>query len=226
VQSLESDNAKLMAMLTTITIYIGKGMESTASRGRATRGVRVTANQWYALHGGAFGDAAVAVQNENAEKKAAEQAEKDAMAEAYADKRACDVGLATDAAMVHLSHVVLGGRGVLENLSVKDLKDIIISSDPDKTAPTGGKVKLLARVLTLPTVVQVLHEHAATRHAVMLAAGHTPRVVPMPAPPAPSPLSQPPTNTPPGPSHAFAELVNIVSATASSENPISPAEVP
>jgi hypothetical protein len=156
--------------------------------------------------------------------KAAEQAEKDSMAEAAADKRAGALGLATDAAIAHLGQVAHGGRAVLEKLLVKDLKDIIIFTDPDGPSPTGGKAKLLARALTLPTVAKVLQAHAATRHAVKLAAGQTPGAVPMPAPLAPSP--QPPANTPPGPSHALAELVNTVSATASSENPISPAEGP
>jgi hypothetical protein len=47
----------------------------------------------------------------------------------------------------------------------------------------------------------------------MLAADQTLGDVPMPATPAPSPLPQPPANTPPGPSNAFAEVVNNVSAT-------------
>mmetsp|Transcript_4925 Transcript_4925/g.8929 ORF Transcript_4925/g.8929 Transcript_4925/m.8929 type:complete len:98 (+) Transcript_4925:59-352(+) len=89
----------------------------------------------------------MAVRNENAEKKAAERAEKDARAEALPDKRADAVGLATDAAMAHLGQVVHGGRGVLEMLLVKHLKDIISFSDPDAPSPTGGKAKPLCQML-------------------------------------------------------------------------------
>jgi hypothetical protein len=111
----------------------------------------------YAPHGGASGDTAMVVRNKNAEMKATEQAEKDDMAEADANKRAYDLGLVTVAAMDHLGQVVLGGRVVvLEQIMMKHVRYIIIINDPDGPAPRGGKAKLLARFLTyLPMVVKV-----------------------------------------------------------------------
>ena len=198
VSDLVAQLVRAREMLATTTDYIGKAQEAQGEgRQRATRGARVTAAQLFAVEGGASGDAALQIQRANKARKDAEQAEKNARSAAAAAKRAAALGKAASSALDLLQRISTEGRGVVDNFTIKEMKDILQYSEPAAAAPKGLKEELKARLLKLPTVAQALKAHEVASAAAIVAAA-TGRTGDPPMPPAPAaPLQPPATAEPP-----------------------------
>ena len=161
------------------------------------RGARVTAAQLFAVEGGASGDAALQIQRANKARKDAEQAEKNARSAAAAAKRAAALGKAASSALDLLQRISTEGMRVVDNFTIKEMKDILQYSEPPAVAPKGLKEELKARLLKLPTVAQALKAHEVASAAAIVAAA-TGRTGDPPMPPAPAaPLQPPATAEPP-----------------------------
>ena len=153
VSDLVAQLVRAREMLAITTDYIAKAQEAQGEgRQHATRGARVTAAQLFAVEGGASGDAALQIQRANKARKDAEQAEKNARSAAAAAKRAAALGKAASSALDLLQRISTEGRGVVDNFTIKEMKDILQYSEPAAAAPKGLKEELKARLLKLPTV--------------------------------------------------------------------------
>ena len=193
VADLTAQLIRAREMLSTTTDYIAKAQEAQGEGSqRAARGARVTAAQLFAIEGGASGEKVLEIQRANKAKKDAEQAEKNARTEAAAAKRAAALAKAASSALDLLQRISTHGSRVVDNFTIKDIKDILQYSEPEAAAPKGLKEELKARLLKLPTVVQALKAHeVASAAAASQEVAPTRALVtgcpPMPAAPPPQP---------------------------------------
>ena len=193
VSDLTAQLIRAREMLATTTDYIAKAQEAQGEGSqRAARGARVTAAQLFAIEGGASGEKVLEIQRANKAKKDAEQAEKNARTEAAAAKRAAALAKAASSALDLLQRISAHGSRVVDNFTIKDIKDILQYSEPEAAAPKGLKEELKARLLKLPTVVQALKAHeVASAAAASVEVAPTRALVtgcpPMPAAPPPQP---------------------------------------
>lgn len=182
---------KARELLDTLSSFIHAAQAANSSTGevvdgRATRGVRVTAAQIWALHGSATGEEAMQLQAAKAAERMQKEAGTEARQEAAALRRREGVSNSITNGLRLLQEIVLKGESVISSFKLEDLKDLLVHADPTGAAPKGKKPELFARVKELESVKKAVADYVAAQVQQMVFRGPVP-----PAPPAPEQLTLP-----------------------------------